>query len=99
MSSATDSPLTAWTISHLASSKTSCPVQSAELYERVWSQPMRILTLQCGVSDVYLARVCRILRIPLPGLGYLAKKSAGKTTKKRPPLPLLPDGGDKRYTN
>jgi hypothetical protein len=62
----------------------------AELYEKVWSQPMRILAQQYGVSDVYLARVCRLLRIPLPGLGYWAKKSAGKTTKKRPPLPPLP---------
>jgi ankyrin repeat protein len=71
----------------------------AELYEKVWSKPMRVLAQQYGVSDVYLARVCRLLRIPLPGLGYWAKKSAGKTTKKRPPLPPLPDGGDKRYTN
>ncbi len=62
-----------------------------ELYEKVWSQPMRGLAQQYGVSDVYLARVCRLLRIPLPGLGYWAKKSAGKTTKKRPPLPPLPN--------
>ena len=61
-----------------------------ELYEKVWSQPMRVLALKCGVSDVYLARVCRLLRIPLPGLGYWAKKSVGKKTKKRPPLPPLP---------
>jgi hypothetical protein len=62
----------------------------AELYEKVWSQPMRILAQQYTVSDVYLARVCRLLRIPLPGLGYWAKKNAGKATKKRPPLPPLP---------
>lgn len=40
----------------------------AELYEKVWSEPMRILAKQYNVSDVYLARVCRLLRIPLPGL-------------------------------
>lgn len=62
----------------------------AELYEKVWLEPMRVLAEQYGVSDVYLARVCRMLRIPLPGLGYWAKKSAGKPTKKRPPLPPLP---------
>ena len=62
----------------------------AELYEKVWSQPMRVLAQHYGVSDVYLARVCRRLRIPLPGLGYWAKKSAGKATKKRPPLPTIP---------
>jgi hypothetical protein len=61
----------------------------AELYAKVWSQPMRILAQQYGVSDAYLGRVCRLLRIPLPGLGYWAKRSAGKWTKERPPLPPL----------
>jgi hypothetical protein len=59
----------------------------AELYEKVWSEPIRSLAQQYGVSDVYLARVCRLLRIPLPGLGYWAKKAAGAATKKRPLLP------------
>jgi len=63
----------------------------AELYEKVWSEPLRIVAQQYGVSDAYLGRVCRLLRIPLPGLGYWAKKSAGRTTKKRPPLPPLPN--------
>ena len=68
----------------------------AELYEKVWSQPMRILAQQYGVSDAYLGRVCRLLRIPLPGLGYWAKKSAGRTAKKRPPLPPLPNEGSQQ---
>lgn len=71
----------------------------AELYEKVWSQPMRVLAQQYGVSDVYLARVCRLLRIPLPGLGYWAKKSAGKTTKKRPQLPPLPREPEQEIKN
>ena len=71
----------------------------AELYERVWSEPMRILAQQYGVSDVYLARVCRILRIPLPGLGYWAKKNAGKPTIKRPPLPPLPSEREQQIKN
>jgi hypothetical protein len=62
----------------------------AALYEKVWSEPMSILAKKYSVSDVYLARVCRLLRVPLPGRGYWAKKSAGKATKKRPPLPPLP---------
>jgi ankyrin repeat protein len=61
-----------------------------QLYEKVWSQPMRILAQQYGVSDVCLARVCRLLRVPLPGLGYWAKRAAGRATKNRPPLPPLP---------
>ena len=62
----------------------------AELYEKVWSEPMSILAKRFNVSDVYLARVCRLLRVPLPGRGYWAKKAAGKATKKCPPLPPLP---------
>ena len=58
----------------------------------IWSEPMRILAQQYNVSDVYLARVCRLLRFACRVRGYWAKKSAGKTTKKRPPLPPLPDG-------
>ena len=57
---------------------------------KVWSEPMRNLARQYGVSDAYLGRVCRLLRVPLPGLGYWAKKSAGKARKKRPPLPPFP---------
>jgi hypothetical protein len=71
----------------------------ADLYEKVWSQPMRILAQQYGVSDVYLARVCRLLRVPLPGLGYWAKKSAGKAMKKRPPLPSLPSETEQQINN
>jgi len=38
---------------------------------------MRILAQQHGVSDVYLARVCRLLRIPLPGEGMSVIRSDG----------------------
>jgi len=60
---------------------------------------MRILAQRYGVSDVYLARVCRILRKPLPGLGYWAKKNAGKATRKRPPLPPLPSEREQQIKN
>jgi hypothetical protein len=71
----------------------------AELREKVWSEPMRVLAQRCGVSDVYLARVCRSLRIPVPGLGYWAKKNAGKPTRKRPPLPPLPSEREQQIKN
>jgi hypothetical protein len=71
----------------------------AELYEKVWSEPMSILAKRYCVSDVYLARVCRLLRVPLPGRGYWAKQAAGKATKKRPPLPPLPSEREKQITN
>lgn len=67
-----------------------------ELYEKVWSEPMSILAKQHNVSDVYLARVCRLLRVPLPGRGYWAKKAAGQPTKNRPPLAPLPSEKTRR---
>jgi hypothetical protein len=71
----------------------------SELYEKVWSEPMQILAKQYNVSDVYLARVCRLLRVPLPGRGYWAKKTAGRPTKKRPPLPPLPGEREQQVKN
>ncbi len=48
------------------------------LYELVWSQPLRTLAKSIGVSDVAIAKRCREANIPLPGIGYWAKKEAGK---------------------
>lgn len=59
-----------------------------ELYEEVWSTPMRTLAEKYGLSDVGLAKTCRKLQIPLPGRGYWAKKEAGQTLK-RVSLPAL----------
>jgi hypothetical protein len=61
-----------------------------QLYEEVWSQPMRGLARKYGVSDVALAKTCRKLKIPVPGRGYWAKLVAGKRMKSRPPLPEFP---------
>jgi hypothetical protein len=59
------------------------------LYDEVWKQPMWTLAKKYGISDVGLAKACRKLGVPLPGLGYWAKKAAGKKVPKRPPLPAL----------
>ena len=56
------------------------------LYEQVWSQPVIELAKQYGLSDVGLAKICRKLKIPLPGRGYWAKHKAGRI----PPRPSLP---------
>jgi hypothetical protein len=50
----------------------------SQLYELVWSQPLRRIAKTLGVSDVAVAKRCRAAGIPLPGLGYWAKKEAGK---------------------
>jgi hypothetical protein len=59
------------------------------LYNEVWDQPMKILCLKYGISDVALAKVCKKLFVPLPGRGYWEKKRAGVKVKKRPALPLI----------
>jgi hypothetical protein len=60
-----------------------------ELYDHVWSTPMRTLAKTFGLSDVGLAKTCKRMKVPYPGRGYWAKKAAGKGVKK-PPLPALP---------
>lgn len=60
-----------------------------ELYARVWTEPVRTVAKQLGISDVGLAKDCKRLKIPLPGRGYWAKKAAGKNAP-RIPLPALP---------
>jgi hypothetical protein len=65
-----------------------------ELYQLVWSQPMRTLAAQFGMSDRGVAKACERHRIPVPGRGYWAKKAAGKSVR-RTPLPTLPpNSGD-----
>jgi hypothetical protein len=58
-----------------------------ELYERVWTMPIRDLARQYGVSDVALGKTCRKLNVPVPGRGYWNKKAANQLVEPRPPLP------------
>ena len=58
-----------------------------QLYELVWSQPMRTVAATMGISDVALAKTCRKANIPVPPRGFWARKQAGRTVAK-PPLAL-----------
>src|SRR5262245_1930131 len=58
----------------------------AELYERVWTTPMRTLATRFGVSDVGLSKLCHRHEIPTPPRGYWVQKEFGKDDP-RPPLP------------
>lgn len=60
-----------------------------ELYEKVWTTPVRILAREYGVSDVAIAKACRKLHIPLPGRGYWNKMAAHRPVEPRPPLPVI----------
>src|SRR5262245_50789361 len=45
-----------------------------ELYDLVWSQPMRTLAMGVGISDVALAKHCKKLNVPVPSRGYWARR-------------------------
>ena len=59
------------------------------LYDLVWTEPLRTLAKTLEISDVRLAKICRQANLPLPGIGYWAKRSVGKTG----PKPSLPHRG------
>jgi hypothetical protein len=61
-----------------------------ELYAKIWSQPIRTLAKEWGISDVGLAKICKRHNIPSPGLGYWARKEHGYKDKQMP----LPPGED-----
>lgn len=64
-----------------------------ELYERVWTTPVSRIAPGLGISDVGLRKICQRYEIPLPPVGYWAKKQHGKRVR-RTPLPEVeePDG-------
>lgn len=61
----------------------------AELYEKVWAEPMATLGPKLGLSDTGLRKICDKYHIPTPPRGYWAKVAVGQRIK-RPPLPKLP---------
>lgn len=61
----------------------------AQLFERVWSEPVAKLAAEWGISGPGLKKVCRKLQIPVPPRGYWAKLKAGHRLR-RAQLPGLP---------
>jgi hypothetical protein len=60
-------------------------IKREDLYEQVWSTPMTKLAKEYQISDVGLAKICKKLKIPVPGRGYWATNRQ----KKKPLLPSL----------
>lgn len=54
-----------------------------ELYDLVWSTPLSRLADDFVITDVALAKWCRKLNVPKPGVGYWAKVHAGQTPPKK----------------
>lgn len=67
------------------------PVSREALYDEVWTAPALTVAPKYGLSDVGLLKVCKRLRIPVPGRGYWAKVKAGQAVTRKP-LPPLPPG-------
>jgi hypothetical protein len=66
-----------------------------ELYDLVWSQPMKTVAASVGISDVALAKQCRKANIPVPNRGYWARKQAGKPTIQIALPPRFPGASDR----
>lgn len=64
------------------------------LYDLVWEAPRTQLAKRIGLSDVAIAKACRKAGIPMPPLGYWAKKKAGKRVSQRPLPPRDPGVDD-----
>lgn len=62
-----------------------------DLFELVWSRPIRDLAKEFKLSDVGLAKTCKRYGIPRPERGYWQKLAVGKARKK-PRLPAAPEG-------
>jgi hypothetical protein len=62
-----------------------------ELYNLVWSEPMRTLASRFGLSDVALRKACSKAEVPVPPRGYWAKIHAGRTALPSS-LPARPPG-------
>jgi len=56
-------------------------ISRTDLYERVWTTPLRTLAKEFELSDVGLAKLCRRHDIPLPGRGYWVRMQFGKNLK------------------
>jgi hypothetical protein len=68
-----------------------------ELYNLVWSEPMRDIAARFEISDVGLAKACRNASIPVPPRGYWNKKKAGHRVA-RFPLPAREPGHSDEVT-
>lgn len=61
-----------------------------ELYNLVWTESGVKLSKQYGVSDVWIAKICKMYKIPRPYRGYWARLGSGQRLKRTP----LPRGND-----
>lgn len=61
-----------------------------ELYQQVWATPVSRLASRYGLSDVGLRKICQAHAVPVPRVGYWAKREHGKPVTQEP-LPVVQD--------
>lgn len=60
-----------------------------ELFDLVWSKPLRDVANEVGVSDVAIGKACKRANVPRPPQGYWVTPEGT-----RPPQPELPEASD-----
>jgi AcrR family transcriptional regulator len=68
-----------------------------DLYQRVWSEPLRIVAKELGLTGSALAKICDRLLVPYPPRGYWVKLNAGKALA-RASLPAAPEANARQVT-
>lgn len=59
-----------------------------ELYQMVWSKPVAKWSKEFGLSDVGFAKICKKMKVPLPGRGYWAMVRKGLIMPQPPLKPI-----------
>lgn len=67
----------------------------ALLLDEVWAEPVTLVALRYGLSDVGLKKLCRRLQVPTPVRGHWAKVKCGRGIPPKPRLKAY--NGDPRY--
>ncbi len=68
-----------------------------ELYDLVWSRPMRDVAKEFGITDVGLGKTCARHGIPKPPRGYWARLQSGQRVEQQP-LSRQAEGDAERIT-
>jgi hypothetical protein len=72
-------------------------VTREKLFEEIWAEPMTTVAARYNVSSTYLARICKRLKVPLPGRGHWAQVAVGKGVR-RPGLPKARVGDELEWS-
>jgi hypothetical protein len=72
----------------MAGTEGSVPFTREQLYEEVWSTPMKHIGIKYGLSGPSVRRACDDLQVPVPAQGHWTRVQMGHVMQ-RPPLPAM----------